>query len=219
MSGRKLSLVLFDLDGTLVDSQRDLAASINHVRSSRDMPPLELEAVRSYVGDGVRMLVRRALPGLSESELNSAVNSLKDYYREHLLDTTKLYPGIREMLERLGTLPKAVLTNKPEEFSKKILEGLGTASRFRLVWGGDTGERKKPDPLPVRKILEHFGCRTEEAVLVGDGINDIKAAKAAGIRSFAVGYGYTDKDTLLKLQPDYFAATPDEIVPKLADFR
>lgn len=175
------------------------------------MPRLALDTVRSYVGDGVGMLTKRALPGLGEEELKAGLEQLRAHYRAHLMETTRPYPGISKMLESLAGIHKAVLTNKPEEFSRKILEGLGLASHFEVVWGGDTGPRKKPDPEPVTKILERFNCEPAMAVLVGDSANDIKAAKGAGTRSLAVGYGYTGEAALKELGPDYFASSPEEI--------
>ncbi|MHB9154815.1 MAG: HAD family hydrolase [Endomicrobiales bacterium] len=212
MRDREYRLILFDLDGTLVNSQNDLAAAVNHVRSLHGKPPLALDAVRSYVGNGVRALTERALPGLLPEDITRSVEQLKNYYRDHALDTTLLYPGINDVLSLLAGKTMAVLTNKPEEFSRKILEGLDIARCFAVIWGGDTGARKKPDPEPVRAIMRQLNVPAEETILVGDGPNDILAAKAAGISSLAVGYGYTGKEELLALSPDYFVSSPLDIV-------
>jgi phosphoglycolate phosphatase len=204
----KFSLLIFDLDGTLVDSQRDLAVSVNFLRKNYGKPPVDLPTLRTYIGNGVISLVERALPGINEKEKGKAVAAFRKHYEEHLLDTTGLFPGIREVLEASRKTSKAVLTNKSEIFSRKILAGLGVIDYFEVIWGGDTGPRNKPSPEPIIHIAGKTRIELETTLMIGDGVNDILSARAAGVSSCAVGWGYTDKSELLALKPDYFAETP-----------
>ncbi len=214
----RVSGIIFDLDGTLVDSQNDLASTVNSVRRSYGKPPLSLEVIRSFVGNGVLTLMERALPDEKGGELTRAVEKFKEHYREHLLDTTVPFqgiPGLIKHLKKSHTL--AVLTNKPEKNAKAILEGLGLIGYFSLVRGGDSFSVKKPHPGPVIEMLHALGLDPAKTVLAGDGVNDILAARAACIRSIAVGYGYTPKAVLENLSPDLFAATVAELEQLFSD--
>lgn len=196
-------LLIFDLDGTLVDSQYDLAAAVNHVRASCALEALDVATVRSYVGSGVTSLLQRALPGISGSGIDEAKKRFREYYLHHLLDSTVAYPGIKEFLAGFPGKTKAVLTNKPEEYSRQILKGLGLDGFFELVWGGDTGPTRKPDPDPLLQIMRLLKAARHETLMIGDGVNDVLAARAAGVRSAALTCGYTPKDELVSLRPDY----------------
>ncbi|MCX5781817.1 MAG: HAD-IA family hydrolase [Elusimicrobia bacterium] len=208
----KFKLFIFDLDGTLIDSQIDILNSVNHVRSLLKLPPLELSKVRSYIGNGANILVQKILPGANQKELANAFVEFKNYYYKHPVENTKIYSGILELLEKLKGKKKAVLTNKPENISKKILESLNLDSYFSLVWGGDTGPKKKPDPGPIHSILKRFKLEPKDAIMIGDGINDIRAAKSAGVATLALGYGYTDEKEILDLRPDYFSKTIKDLL-------
>ena len=200
----RFSLLIFDLDGTLVDSQNDLRSAVNYVRKAHNRPPASPETVRSHIGDGVKSLIERSLPGLEGESLEAALKMFRRFYGEHLLDTTTVYPGIREVLAGAGNRTKAVLTNKTESFAKQLLKGLDLYGYFDLVWGGNTGVTKKPDPGPVMEIMKRLRHRRETTAIIGDGVNDIRAAKSAGVVSIAAGYGYTDRKTLMSLAPDYY---------------
>ena len=205
-------LFIFDLDGTLVDSQQDLTAAANQVRIGQKLPALTLSTIRSFVGNGVRILIERTLPGAAAKTVDEAVRRFKTYYADHLLDNTTLYPGIEKVIKGLKGARLAVLTNKPEQFARNILRGLSIDSYFSVVYGGDTGPKRKPDPAPLIAILNALNVRSESAIMIGDGINDILAAKAAGIPCAAVGYGYTEKEELVKHRPDYFFDAPEDIL-------
>ena len=208
----KYELFIFDLDGTLIDSQTDILNSVNHVRKSFNLSPLDIATVRSYIGDGANILVKKIFPDASDAELKRAFVDFKKYYLEHPVDNTKVYPAITDILDKLKDKKKAILTNKPEAISRKILEELGIAKHFSIVWGGDTGPFKKPDPDPIHKILAQLKVKADEAVLIGDGINDIKAARSAGVKTVALGYGYSDRNLIMGLGPDYFADTPQALL-------
>src|SRR4029079_7751094 len=151
-----MDLLIFDLDGTLIDSKLDLAHAVNAARAHMGLGPIENEIVYSYVGNGAAVLIRSALgPDASQSEVQRALDYFLAYYREHMLDYTVLYPGVRESLERLdnGQRRLAVLTNKPVRISGDILEGLGVGRHFFRVYGGNSFEQKKPHPIGVETLL------------------------------------------------------------------
>jgi phosphoglycolate phosphatase len=182
--------LIFDLDGTLIDSKLDLALAVNATRKHMGLEELDHARVFSYVGHGAQMLIRRALEeGVSEAEVESALAYFLDYYRAHMLDNTLPYPGVREGLELLAGRPMAVLTNKPVRFSRAILEGLGLAGYFRVIYGGNSFERKKPDPMGLLHVLGEFGVAPPEVLLVGDSEIDVQTARNAGTWVAGVSYG------------------------------
>lgn len=198
-----IRLVVFDLDGTLVDSSRDLAAAINATlaRLAPGAPQLPHEEVRSYIGDGARLLLSRSLAaaGLPHPP-EEALPVFLEAYAGCLLDSTRLYPGVSEALEALAGRALAVLTNKPGALSRRLLEGLGVGSRFRQVLGGDEIVRK-PDPSGLLRLLEANGAAADAAVMVGDSSNDVRTARAAGVASIGVSWGF-DTERLLLAGPD-----------------
>ncbi len=199
----KYDLIIFDLDGTLIDSQYDLAASVNYIRTLYGLRELSVDDVRSYIGDGIKILMERSLPDMGEAELEIATIKFRTYYGENLLRSTKLYPGVKDTLESLEGINKAVLTNKPETAARTIINKLQIDKYFIHVWGGDSGPNRKPDPQPILDIITQSKAQKDRSLMVGDGKNDILAAKAAGIMSVAVEYGYTEPENLKILQPDF----------------
>ncbi|MCL2334484.1 MAG: HAD-IA family hydrolase [Endomicrobia bacterium] len=204
--------LIFDLDGTIVDSERDLTSAINMVRQEFGFEPLTIEKVRSYVGSGIKALVDKAVPERSEEIHERALERFKFHYSRVLTDTTAAYDGIAAMLEALKDKKKAVLSNKTEIFSHEIIKRLGLKKYFVEIWGGDTAG-KKPDPKPILDLIKVTGSQAAKTVMIGDSSNDFKAAKAAGIASIAVLYGYGgDIDRIKELKPDYIAEKPEDIV-------
>lgn len=193
--------VVFDLDGTLVDSRRDLAAAVNATRGELDLPPLSVVEVAAMVGEGARVLLRRALPAAVGSDaFESALALFLDLYYERCLDETTAYPGIAAALAALAPrLPLAVLTNKPERHSRRILAGLDLAAFFSVVIGGDTLPARKPDPLGVHSISRRWQTRPERLLLVGDSGIDAATAAAAGTPLALVSWGYGRPEELLGL--------------------
>jgi len=182
--------LVFDLDGTLIDSKLDLALSIDATLKHMGRASLPHELIYSYVGNGAAVLVRRALGDtVTDAEAEEGNRFFLAYYREHMLDNTVTYPGVREALEALGHHPMAVLTNKPVRFSEKILEGLRIASHFRYVYGGNSFETKKPDPEGMNTILRAFEIEPRRAMLVGDSDVDVRTARNAGVWACGVSYG------------------------------
>ena len=201
-----MPLLIFDLDGTLIDSKLDLANSVNAMLGHMGMPVLTNETVYSYVGNGAPVLVRKALgPSASDADVSYALDYFLSYYREHMLDYTHLYPGVREALERMREqgAAMAVLTNKPVRFSQAIVDGLGVADFFFQVYGGNSFETKKPEPTGARKLVEESGQPPESAWMVGDSAVDIRTARNAGIGAVGVSYGF---------QPEGFLECPPDLV-------
>jgi phosphoglycolate phosphatase len=212
---------LFDLDGTLIDSKADLAVSVNAALQRMGLAPVGIDRVGRFIGDGARKLMERALRESSVHEPSSAetdrgVEAFLDAYDGHLLDSTRFYPGVEEALERLGGGALAVVTNKPENMSRRIIEGLGWAGRFRAIIGGDTTPRRKPDPYPLLLALETCGVRAQEAVMVGDSPVDMVAGKAAGTLTCAVTGGYRNREELEATDPDLIIESVAELPQRLA---
>lgn len=200
-----MDLVIFDLDGTLVDSTLDLAHSVNAARGHMGLPPLEQATVASYVGNGAPVLIRRALGGqASEADVEHALEFFLAYYHEHKLDCTRLYPGVRESLDRLraARVPMAVLTNKPVRISQAILDGLGVGEHFFRVYGGNSFEQKKPHPAGIERLIEEAAASRAGTLLVGDSAVDVRTARNAGVRCAGVTYGF-QPESLDQEPPDF----------------
>ncbi|MGH7404958.1 MAG: HAD family hydrolase [Candidatus Methylomirabilales bacterium] len=209
---RRVDLVIFDLDGTLADTRADLTAAVNHTLKKLALPPLSMEQVCRYVGDGLETLLSRAL-GLQHGDLvDNAVRLFRDYYGLHLLDRTRLYPGVRETLEHFRGKRKAIVTNKPLAFSERILAGLEIESHFEVVLGGDSTVQRKPHPEPALKVLTLTGVDPRLAAMVGDSPADIEMARQAGLYSVGVTYG-------LRSAEEVRAAGPDLLLESLPELR
>jgi phosphoglycolate phosphatase len=183
--------LIFDLDGTLIDSKLDLVHSVNATLRELKRPEIPEVIISSYIGNGAPVLVAKSLgPGVPPAELDRALKFFLTHYEDHKMDNTCAYPGVAEALEHLSAMPMAVLTNKPERISVRILEALGLARYFRAIYGGNTFPTKKPDPLGVNTILREFSVRPNEALLIGDSEVDVQTARNAGILSAVVNYGF-----------------------------
>jgi|ERR1700675_2197157 phosphoglycolate phosphatase len=188
---RSVRALIFDLDGTLIDSKQDLIRSVNAMLRELRRGELAEETISGYIGHGAPQLVARALGnGCTEEERQRALQFFLSYYELHKMDTTCVYPGVAETLEKLASMPMAVLTNKPVRISGRILEAMGLSKYFRAVYGGNSFETKKPDPLGARTILRELGTAPREALLVGDSEVDVQTARNAGTLAAAVNYGF-----------------------------
>ncbi|OGS22428.1 MAG: hypothetical protein A2252_09000 [Elusimicrobia bacterium RIFOXYA2_FULL_39_19] len=201
---KNIELMIFDLDGTLVDSKLDLANAVNYALKTLKLPVLKNEVIYGFIGDGIWRLVERALGENHAGKTETGVELFRKYYKKHCVDNTCLYPKVKEMLLHFKNKKKAVVTNKSEIFTRDILQGLKIAGYFDIVYGGDTFEHRKPHPLPLKKVMSKLKIKPAQAIMIGDGLNDVLAAKAAKVTSCAVGYGLEDKKKLLKENPDYF---------------
>jgi len=198
-------LLVFDLDGTLVDSQKDLTDAVNATRAWMGLGPLPPENVSRYVGNGAPVLVQRALPDAGEEDWSRGLKYFLEYYREHMLDSTRLYPGVQEALDKLhnAQVPLAVLTNKPVRFSLQMLEKLGLHLHFFRVYGGNSFPEKKPNPTGLNALIAESGADRDRTIMVGDSAVDIDTARNAGVRACGVRWGF---------QPETFVASPPDFL-------
>src|SRR5262249_16584350 len=187
--------LIFDLDGTLIDSKRDLTLSVNAMLREMGRDELEEDKISGYIGRGAPLLVSQALGGCAtETECARGLEFFLRYYEAHKMDNTRLYPGVAEALYRLSHIPMAVLTNKPVRVSIRILEALGLGKKFRVVYGGNSFEAKKPDPLGVNTILSELSAEPGRTMLVGDSEVDVQTARNAGTIAVTVNYGFGAHD-------------------------
>ena len=194
--------LVFDLDGTLIDSKLDLALSVNAALTELRRKPLPHEQIYGYVGQGALRLLEQALgDGADPKEVEHGHEFFQTYYRAHMLDHTVAYPGVREGLAALENRPMAVLTNKPTRFSQEILAGLGLAKCFRAIHGGNSFEKKKPDPVGMLAIASELGFSPEQLMLVGDSDIDVQTARNAGSWVCGVTYGFGSAG-LVRFPPD-----------------
>ncbi len=222
----RLKLLVFDLDGTLIDSAQDLCNSVNATLGECGLAPLEDRAIAGFVGNGAPMLVRRSLalaaglaPGaVDEQQFQRAYAFFLQYYREHKLDFTYVYDGVLEALKALGELhdaprgrPRtmAVLTNKPVRPARGICEGLGLADYFLHIYGGDSFPVKKPDPLGLRTLMEETGAAPEETVMIGDSQVDVETARNSGVWSLGCAFGFGPQN-LMETPPDVLVSSAAE---------
>ena len=182
--------ILFDLDGTLVDSVVDLATGINLLRGELDLPPLTIPAVRACVGDGATMLVRRALG--DDLFTLPRLQRFLTLYGEHLAETTILYPGIQTCLDLVADRPLAIVTNKPYQLTMNLLAALNLTHYFPVVIGGDSCPAKKPDPTPIKVALHRLGATANEAIMIGDHHTDLISGQAAGLDVCFCSWGFGD---------------------------
>lgn len=190
--------VLFDLDGTLVDSLDDLTSAVNHMLSVFGRQQLSRAEVRRLVGKGARNLVQQALVTDSDEEITRGLGLFIGYNAAHIADSSRLFSGIRELLGILATngTRMAVISNKGEALSRKILEALAVEHFFDVIAGGDTFEEMKPSPLPLLRVMDALGVTAAESVMVGDSINDIQAGNLAGVTTIGCSWGYGSSDEL-----------------------
>ena len=205
--------VAFDLDGTLVDSRADLTAAVNHVLRGLALAELPPATLYRYVGDGVRVLVERALGPEHQDRLEAGVEAFMAYYAAHLLDATRPYPGVEEALAALAAREVAcsVLTNKPEAMSRAILSGLGLAARFVAIVGGDSLPVRKPDPAGLERLRALTTTVRERMLLVGDSDIDLRTARAGGVAFCGVAWGLAP-EALEAARPERIIAHPRELV-------
>jgi phosphoglycolate phosphatase len=199
-------LLIFDLDGTLIDSAKDLAISMNATRAHFGMPPLDPKLIYSYVGNGAAVLVRKALgPEVGDELAETALRFFLNYYRGHALEHTQPYQGVREMIEQVSADGHrlAVLTNKPVRISRDIIAALGLQSHFNWVYGGDSFAQKKPDPIGILTLIGDAATQPAQTWMIGDSGVDIQTARNAGVRSCGVTWGF---------QPEAFSENPPDLL-------
>lgn len=219
-------LVIFDLDGTLIDTAPDLVASLNHTIAAADLAPVTYEDLTHLVGQGARVMIRRAfeLRGRSVEDLDvePLLARFLAYYKREMPGASKPYPGVLDALDRLteSGMAIAVCTNKLEELAVPLMDALGLADRFRVMTCGDTFPVRKPDARHILGTIERAGGDPSNSVMIGDSINDILAARNAGVPSIAVTFGYSDVP-VATLDPghviDQFSELTVDLVERLID--
>lgn len=212
---KDISLLVFDLDGTLVDSEQDLALSVNYTLENMERAKLPQKTIASYVGQGVTVLIQRALGGQeAEADVERGVKIFLEEYRKHMLDHTVAYPGVREALGELRGRKLAVLTNKPVNFSRAILAGLGLDGYFLKVYGGNSFAAKKPDPTGIKTLMAEFAVPASKSLMIGDSSTDIETGRNAGAWTCGVTYGISSS-TLAECAPDLLVADLRELAARL----
>jgi len=207
-----MHLLIFDLDGTLIDSKLDLANAVNATRVHMGRSVIDNDTVYTWVGNGAPVLIKHAMGhDATEEELSEAMEFFLEYYRDHMLDYTRPYPGVQEALDqfRARSIPMAVLTNKPVRFSRELVRGLGLGDYFFQVYGGNSFEHKKPHPMGVDILIQEAKASRDCTWMIGDSSVDMKTARNAGIKACGVTYGF---------QPESLEENPpDLLLDTLAD--
>jgi len=222
MGIRKPEMILIDVDGTLVDSVPDLAFCVDAMLQQLGRPARGEAAVRNWVGNGVERLVERALTGELDgkpdaADFEQAYPLFLELYAVNTSQRSCLYPGVREALDLLKAsgYPLGCVTNKAAQFTEPLLADLGVAGYFSIIISGDTLPVKKPDPGPLLHAAAHFGVAPEAALMIGDSVSDVKAARAAGFQIVCLSYGYNHGDDIRDAHPDAVVDTMTEILPLL----
>lgn len=211
MQAKPIGLIIFDLDGTLVDSREDIAGAVNFTLKQFGLKEKSLSEITSYIGSGLEELIRKSLGEKKDSLLNEAVSRFEQYYTLHSVDKSRLYPGVKEVLEHFKDKRKSVVTNKKYRFARLALETLGVYGYFEDVLGGDNSGCMKPSSCSLDQTIEKLKVPKEKTIIVGDMDVDILAGKRAGIATCAVTYGIGKKEDILKARPDYIIDNISEL--------
>jgi len=205
-------LVIYDLDGTLVDTGEDIAQAANYMLQEMAVPPLSLEKVRQLVGKGLHDLVQRCLQTTDEAAIARGLQLFGDYYGHHLVDHSRLYPGVKETLEYFQARSQAVVTNKPQPFAGDLLIQLDIAGYFREIVAVGGGYPKKPDPTAIRSLMGREGIRDQETLFIGDSLIDIETGRNAGVLTVIVTHGFADYHEVVAAQPDALVGNFHELL-------
>ncbi len=192
-----IKLVMFDLDGTLVDTSRDITNALNYALNSSGLQSVTVGDTIRMVGEGVTRLIEKVLGKEKIHAKAKVIKTFLEYYSAHLTDYSSVYPYVKETLEILSGVRKAVISNKREDLSRNLLNKLDLLKYFEIVAGGDTTAEKKPSAMPIMYILDKLAVREQEAIMVGDTNYDIDAGKKAGVKTVAVTYGFREKKYLV----------------------
>ena len=212
MKAWKAHLLLFDFDGTLIDSKFDIATSVNLTLKDLGLPLRPVEEMYGFVGDGVKRLLRLSVGEGYEDRYEAALEIFRNHYLNHCVKTTRFYPGIGEVLEFYKDRKMAIVTNKSPEYTLCIMEGLGAKSLFHVIEGARQTADLKPEPAMLHRVVELLGVDPAHTVMIGDSTNDVRAARAAGVKACAVGYGYGNREKVLELNPDFYCERPENLL-------
>ena len=200
---KKISLIVYDFDGTLVDTFADIADSVNLALAEMNLNTLSRETIRGNIGSGVLNLMTRSLMGSGCDAIETAVFLFRKHYNHHLLDQTNFYPNGREVVEHFSRKTNAILSNKPVAFIEKILKALNFFQPFNSIMGGDSLDVQKPNPKGLQILMRKLNCPTKQVLMIGDSAIDIETGKQAGVLTCGVTYGLGNLDVLRGSKPDY----------------
>ncbi len=206
-----IKLVIFDLDGTLIDSSVDITNALNYALEPYSLRKLTVEDSIKLIGEGINRLIEKIAGDMGDAVVDSVTKRFLEHYTKHILDYTKEYPGVKETLEKLDKYKKAVISNKKENLSRMVLEGLGLLQYFDIIIGSDTTPERKPSPVPILKVLSELHINASDSVIVGDSNYDVDAGKAAGVKTIAVTYGYRPREVIA--HADYLIDRMIDLVP------
>lgn len=208
----KAELIIFDLDGTLIDSSKDIAWAVNKTLRQMGFEELSYQAIKERIGWGVKMLLEKALPNEKHNLVKEAREIFMGYYSGHLLVKTKLYPNVADVLRHFKNKKLAVATNKPLNLTQKILDGLNISDYFKKVVGGDDVQNKKPAPEAIEIILRELNALPKETVFVGDSVIDIEAGKKAEVITIGAAYGFRGRQELKEAGADRIIEDIKELI-------
>jgi phosphoglycolate phosphatase len=206
--------VIFDFDGVIADTGKDIVASVQATQKHYNLPKLDYTTIMSYVGHGAKYLIDCSMKQLSQEDCAEALKWYKDYYKNHPCDKTSLYDGFENVVAQLAErgISMSIVSNKPEAITLLVVEQLGIAKYFTKIIGPESVSKMKPDPEGLLLCLDAMGASAENSIMVGDSFTDIQAGKAAGMHTCAILYGYGDKDKLKAENADYSASATNEII-------
>ena len=212
MTRWRAEVLLFDFDGTLIDSKVDIATAVNLTLGDLGLPLRSVAEIFSFVGDGVKRLLRLSVGEENPDQYDRALEVFRRHYLENCVQTTRWYPGIYEVLQHYKDRRKVIVTNKSLEYTLAIVDGLQARNLFQHVEAPRDTTELKPEPVMLERALEVLGADPGRTVMIGDSTNDVRAAQAAGIRGCAVGYGYGNREKVTALEPDFYCETPHDLL-------
>jgi len=212
-----IKALLWDLDGTLIDSKQDIAECVNWTLNDMNLDSIPNEHIYEYVGHGVRTLIQGAVEEAHGHDYDSAMKLFDGYYLQHLLDNTRLYPGMEKVLAQLRDKKMAIITNKPQRYTDPIIDGLRLRDYFGVVLGREACVEMKPHPQPLQSAMERLSVSSLETMIVGDTEVDIEAGRRAGVKTCAVLFGFGKEERVRAAKPDYLIDVPEGVLNIVAD--
>jgi len=212
MTRWRAEVLLFDFDGTLIDSKVDIATAVNLTLGDLGLPLRSVAEIFSFVGDGVKRLLHLSVGEENPDQYDRALEVFRRHYLKSCVQTTRWYPGIYEVLQHYKDRRKVIVTNKSLEYTLAIVDGLQARDLFQHVEAPRDTTELKPEPVMLERALEVLGADPGRTVMIGDSTNDVRAAQAAGIRGCAVGYGYGNREKVTALEPDFYCETPHDLL-------
>ncbi|MDH5564140.1 MAG: HAD-IA family hydrolase [Nitrospirota bacterium] len=212
MAKWRAEVLLFDFDGTLIDSKVDIATAVNLTLGDLGLPLRSEAEIFSFVGDGVKRLLRLSVGEANQDAFDRALEVFRGHYLQHCVKTTQWYSGIFEVLQHYKERKKVIVTNKSLEYTLCIVDGLQARDLFQHIEAPRDTTELKPEPVMLERALEVLGADPSQTVMIGDSTNDVRAAQAAGIRACAVGYGYGNREKVVALQPEFYCETPHDLL-------